>query len=119
MGQSQLTHRIIDPMLCLLAEKCRNVPRTVKDADDLQRIGLGVVHDDVIGIGLDCPEPKRMSGQILAGMPAQRTFGEQIASLVNGFLDSIGCLKVVAGDLTPDFKEIASGLRRELVAAHP
>jgi hypothetical protein len=62
-------------MLSLLPENCRNVPRTVKDADDLQRIGLGVVHDDVIRIGLDCPETKRMSGQILAGMPAQRTIG--------------------------------------------
>jgi len=105
-------------MLCLLAEKCRNVPRTVKDADDLQRIGLGVVHDDVIRIGLDCPEPKRMSGQILAGMPAQRAFGEQIASLVNGFLDSIRCFNAVAGDVTPDFEEIASSLRRELIAGH-
>ena len=105
-------------MLCLLAEKCGNVPRTVKDADDLQRIGLGVVHDDVIGIGLDCPEPKRMSGQILSGMPAQRTFSEQIAGLVNSFLDSICCFNAVAGDVSPDFEEITSGLRRELMAAH-
>jgi hypothetical protein len=59
-----------------------------------------------------------MSGQILSGMPAQRTFGKQIASLVNGFLDSICCLKVVAGDVTPDFEEVTSGLRRELIAAH-
>jgi hypothetical protein len=59
-----------------------------------------------------------MFGQILTGMPAQRAFGEQIASLVNGFLDSIGCFKVVAGDVTPDFEEITSSLRRELVAAH-
>ena len=105
-------------MLCLLAEKCRNVPRTVKDADDLQRVGLGVVHDDVIGIGLDCPEPKRMSGQIITGMPAQRAFGEQVASLVNAFLDSIRCFNAVAGDVTPDFEEITGGLRGELVAGH-
>jgi hypothetical protein len=59
-----------------------------------------------------------MFGQILTGMPAQRTFGEQIASLVNGFLDSICCLNAVAGDITPDFEEIVSGLRRELIAAH-
>ena len=68
-------------MLCLLAEKCRNVPRTVKDADDLQRIGLGMVHDDVIRTGLDSPEPKRMFGQILTGMPAQRAFGEKSQAL--------------------------------------
>jgi hypothetical protein len=48
-----------------------------------------------------------MFGQILTGMPAQRTFGEQIASLVNGFLDSICCFNAVAGDVTPDFEEIA------------
>jgi hypothetical protein len=55
-----------------------------------------------------------MFGQILTGTPAQRTFGGQIASLVNGFLDSICCFNAVAGDVTPDFEETASSLRRDL-----
>ncbi len=42
-----------------LAENRQNVPSAVKDPDYLQRVGLGILHDDVIRIGLDCPEAKR------------------------------------------------------------
>ncbi len=82
-------------------------------------MGHGIVHDKVIGISLDYPEPKRTLGQILTNMPAQRGFGEQIASPVNSILDAICSVHTVAGDVTLDSEEIINGLRREPIRAHP
>ena len=53
-----------------LTKNRQYVPTTVKDTDNLQRVALGVVHDDVIRKGLDRPKPKWKLGYLLADTTA-------------------------------------------------
>ncbi len=57
-----------------LTKNRQYVPTAVKDTDNLQRVALGVVHDDVIRKGLDRPKPKWKRGYLRAGPTAEWTF---------------------------------------------
>src|SRR6266851_4370264 len=45
-----------------LAENGENVPGAVKDADNVEWSARGIVHNDAVRKGLDCPKPKRKLG---------------------------------------------------------
>jgi hypothetical protein len=95
-----------------------NVAHALKDPNNAQRTGLGIVDHDVLRVALNRPESKRKVCQIFAHMPAQRPFGQKRTRLVEGRLNPIGRLYAVAGDVIPNFEQITFRLRCEAVEAH-
>src|SRR5208282_1709071 len=85
-----------------LAKNRQYIPAAVKDTDNLQRVALGVVHNDVIREGLDRPKPKWKRGYLLAGATTKWTFGQEGAGIVNCRFHTISCLSAVPGDVTPN-----------------
>ncbi len=102
-----------------LGENIGNVSRALKDSDNLQRMGPGIVHDDVIWVWLDRPESEREFSQILADVLPERPFDQKSASLIKGLLNPIDSIHAIARDGVPDFEEVVRGLRSETVEAHP
>ena len=96
-----------------------NITQSLKDSDDFERLGLGVVNHDVVRILLNRPESKREIRQILAEVPAKWSFGQESTGLVDGRLNAIGGLYALLGDIAPDFEEIIFRLRSEAVEVHP
>ena len=105
--------------LQLFAEDGSDISHPLKNSDDFQGARLRFVHHDVIRVALNCPKPKRKVRQIFPDVPAERSFSQKFARLVNARLNAVGGLHAVLGDVTPNFEEIIFRLRCEAVEAHP
>jgi hypothetical protein len=85
----------------------------MEDTDNLQRVALGIIHDDVIRKGLDCPKPNWKLGYVLSFATAYRPFGQEAASFIDCIFQPIGRSNIIPCDITPNLEEVIGGLRRE------
>lgn len=102
-----------------LEENRRKIAGGMEDSDDLERFLFRIVHDQVVRVRLDNPEPNGQGSQVFSHSSRKRRVGKKVTSAKDCFLDTIGGWGIVLGYETPNVKEIGYGLRSELIFAHP
>src|SRR5579863_1788491 len=88
------------------------------DPNDAQGHCFWIVHNPVTPIWFHKPEAQRQRRQVLANTSGARRFHQEGARSVDRIFDSVGCVRIVACYVAPDFKQILYRLRSELITAH-
>jgi hypothetical protein len=65
---------------------------TVEDGDDLDRVGLMAIGDQIVRIAWNGPEEKGASGKVTPCVATGRVLGDQGASIVGGTFDAVCCV---------------------------
>jgi hypothetical protein len=87
---------------------------TVQDGDDLQRLGVRPVDDQ---LGVHREELDRLIRQVLAPVSTTGGVREECDLITNGRFDFTGGLNAGPDfDVSPDLSKMSRGLRRENVA---
>src|SRR5580692_8198638 len=84
-----------------LSKRRRKMSGGMYNPNDLKRLLVWIVNDEISLVGLHQPEQKRQSGQIGAGSASQRPLRSQIASQINRFFNFVGGVAIATRKVCP------------------
>jgi hypothetical protein len=85
------------------------IPLPMQKGDNLERVRLGPVNDDVIGVTGQSPKTNGTASEVGTEMAAHGSFGDKGASIEDGLFYAISRVLIVVRDVGPDVKNIRSG----------
>ena len=98
--------RTVESVVCTWTEDRLHVPGRMKDANDLQRLRLPPIDNQV---RKDRMEAVSLVGQVLAVMPDAGVQRQSVDCLLDLVQNPVGRSDTVGGDVFPDLVEILLG----------